>query len=144
VTNLQPDGNSWKLCLIGGCAITDGICFNCGARASLAGGVVPAGDEQKSSVLQYPEVDVFAGRMRAEMIANAHKGDNWRGMTPRQAWGEISWHLGKLTVAIKTEDVSAIRELTADIANGAMMLDQIVCIFDKPAPVVIKRSQLHD
>lgn len=89
--------------------------------------------EGEPSEAQYPEVDAFAARMRAEMIANSHKGDNWRGMMPRQAWGEISWHLGKLTAALKAEDVPAIRELAADIANGAMMLDQIVSIYDARA-----------
>lgn len=33
-TMLRPEGNSWKLCLIGGCAIRDGRCFNCGATAA--------------------------------------------------------------------------------------------------------------
>jgi len=81
----------------------------------------------------YPEVDAFAERMRAEMVANAHKGDHWRNMLPRQAWGEIAWHLGKLTAALKAEDVPAIRELAADIANGALMLDAIVSAYDHPA-----------
>lgn len=27
---LKPEGNSWRLCLIGGCAYEDGRCFNCG------------------------------------------------------------------------------------------------------------------
>ena len=30
--NLKPEGNSWRLCLIGGCAFEDGLCFNCGAE----------------------------------------------------------------------------------------------------------------
>lgn len=92
----------------------------------------PCTAEELPSV-QYPEIGEFAERMRAEMISNAHKGDNWRNMTARQAWGEISWHLGKLTAALKAEDVPAIRELAADIANGAMMLDQIVSVYDAPA-----------
>ena len=29
---LKPEGNSWRLCLIGGCAFEDGHCFNCGAE----------------------------------------------------------------------------------------------------------------
>lgn len=34
MSDLQPEGNSWKLCLIGGCAMCDGRCFNCGAIES--------------------------------------------------------------------------------------------------------------
>lgn len=29
---MQPEGNSWKLCLIGGHAFNNGRCFNCGAE----------------------------------------------------------------------------------------------------------------
>ena len=93
-------------------------------------------------VRQFPEVDDFAERMRAEMVANAHKGDNWRSMTPRQAWGEISWHLGKLTAALKAEDVPAIRELAADIANGAMMLDHIVSAYDARAAITGQEGEV--
>lgn len=31
MSELHPEGNSWKLCLIGGHAMHDGRCFNCGA-----------------------------------------------------------------------------------------------------------------
>ena len=77
---------------------------------------------------QYPEVDRFAKRMRAELSANSHKGNqgSWLRMSLKEAWIEISWHLGKLTAAMKAEDVSACRELAADIANGAMMFDDII------------------
>ncbi|UAJ79973.1 hypothetical protein IT072_02525 [Leifsonia sp. ZF2019] len=47
-------------------------------------------------------------------------------MSLRTAWQEISWHAAKLAAAIKAEDVGLIHELTADVANGAMMLDDIV------------------
>lgn len=80
--------------------------------------------------LQYPEVDAFADRMRAELWSNRHKGDHagWRSMTLRQAWGEISWHVAKMAGALKAEDVELIRELAADVANGAMMLDDILLV----------------
>jgi hypothetical protein len=78
----------------------------------------------------YPEVDAFAERMRAELWANRRKGDHagWRSMTLRQAWSEISWHVGKMAGALKAEDVSLIRELAADVANGALMLDDIILV----------------
>ena len=78
----------------------------------------------------YPEVDAFAKRMRAELWANRHKGDHagWCSMTLRQAWGEIAWHVGKLAGALKAEDVRQMRELAADIANGALMLDDIILV----------------
>lgn len=80
--------------------------------------------------LTYPEVDAFADRMRAELWSNRHKGDHagWRSMTLRQAWGEISWHVAKMAGALKAEDVPTIRELAADVANGAMMLDDILLV----------------
>lgn len=92
--------------------------------------LLDAGPEPQGepSDAQYPEVDVFAERMRAELVANAHKGDHWQNMTVREAWGEISWHVGKLTGAIKASDAAAIRELAADIANGALMLDQTIAV----------------
>lgn len=89
------------------------------------GHIEPQGEPSDA---QYAEVDAFAERMRAELVANAHKGDHWQNMTVREAWGEISWHVGKLTGAIKAGDVAAIRELAADIANGALMLDQIIAV----------------
>lgn len=78
----------------------------------------------------YPEVEPFVEQMLKELWANRTKGDQagWQTMSQRQAWSEIAWHLGKLTVAIKEGDVPLIRELCADIANGAMMLDDIVLI----------------
>jgi hypothetical protein len=78
----------------------------------------------------YPEVEAFARRMRRELWMNRHKGDHagWRLMTLRQAWGEISWHVGKLAGALKAENFGSVRELAADIANGAMMLDDILLI----------------
>lgn len=78
----------------------------------------------------YPEVEAFAEQMRKELWSNRHKGDHagWRSMTLRQAWGEISWHVAKLAGALKAEDVAQIRELAADVANGAMMLDDILLV----------------
>lgn len=81
---------------------------------------------------RYPQVDVFRERMLRELWANRGKGDraSWRTMSLRTAWQEISWHAAKLAGAIKAEDIELIHELTADVANGAMMLDDIVRSYD--------------
>lgn len=77
---------------------------------------------------QYPEVMPFVDQMLAELWDNRGKGDQagWRSMTLRQAWSEISWHVAKLAAAVRDEDAALMRELTADVANGAMMLFDIV------------------
>ncbi|MBN9141075.1 hypothetical protein [uncultured Microbacterium sp.] len=77
---------------------------------------------------RYPEVAPFVASMYAELEANAHKGDQagWRLMTLRQAWQEISWHTAKLAVAIKGNDDERMREYAADVANGCMMLVDIL------------------
>ena len=77
---------------------------------------------------RYPEVAPFVESMYEELAANAGKGDQagWRSMTTRQAWQEISWHTAKLAVAIRDEDEALIRELAADVANGCMMLVDII------------------
>lgn len=87
----------------------------------------PTDDELRAL---YPEVEAFAKRMRAELWSNRHKGDHagWRSMSLRQAWGEISWHVAKLAGALKAEDVRLMRELAADVANGALMLDDIILV----------------
>lgn len=76
----------------------------------------------------YPEVAPFVQSMYAELFANRGKGDQagWRKMSLREAWYEISWHSAKLAVAIKEKDESLIRELSADVANGCMMLVDIL------------------
>lgn len=76
----------------------------------------------------YPEVEPFVQTMYTELVANQHKGDQagWRKMSIREAWGEISWHVGKLVNAIRTDDNILMREHAADIANGAMMFVDIL------------------
>jgi hypothetical protein len=77
---------------------------------------------------RYPEVERFVESMYRELEANAHKGDQagWLTMTLRQAWQEISWHAAKLAVAIKSNDETLAREYAADVANGCMMLVDIL------------------
>ena len=93
----------------------------------LFGKMMPTDDELKKL---YPEVEAFAVQMRKELWNNRHKGDqaSWRTMEVRQAWGEIAWHVGKLTAAIREGDAAKVHELAADIANGALMLDDIVTL----------------
>lgn len=77
---------------------------------------------------RYPEVAPFVRAMYAELWANAGKGDQagWRLMSLREAWGEIAWHNAKMATAIKSTDWPLVRELAADVANGAMMLTDIL------------------
>lgn len=76
----------------------------------------------------YPEVEEFAKQMRRELWSNRAKGDRegWLQMGLRECWGEIQWHSAKLAVAIKYGDADKIREYAADVANMAMMLDDIL------------------
>ncbi len=85
--------------------------------------------------LRYPEVAPFVASMYAELEANSGKGDQagWRTMTLRQAWYEISWHAAKLAVAIRDDNEPLMRELAADVANGSMMLVDILNQREKPA-----------
>lgn len=77
---------------------------------------------------KYPEVMPFVEQMYKELWDNRSKGDQpaWRQMTLNNAWNEISWHNAKLAVAIRDKDPDLIRELAADVANGAMMLTDIL------------------
>lgn len=83
---------------------------------------------------RYPEVEPFTRRMLDELWANRDKGDQpaWRAMSIREAWGEISWHHAKLAGAIKAQDAALVRELCADVANGAMMLADILDQMESP------------
>lgn len=117
----------------------DGFCPLCGhllgEHTALGCGVMACGCREREVIptleylqARYPEVDAFARRMLAELWANRYKGDHegWRAMSLREAWAEIAWHHAKLAVAIKDRDAGLVRELTADVANGAMMLADIL------------------
>lgn len=78
--------------------------------------------------LRYPEVNRFVVGMLLELWANRGKGDQpgWRKMSVKEAWQEIAWHNAKMATAIKEQNWALVRELAADVANGAMMLDDII------------------
>jgi hypothetical protein len=69
----------------------------------------------------------FLSMMRAELHANAGKGDRpgWLAMDVKTALLEIFYHIGKLQKAAKKGDRDGIREYSADVANMSMMLADI-------------------
>ena len=82
-----------------------------------------AGESRETA--KYDDVLIpFVALMRAELHANAAKGDRpgWLTMTPDRGLLEIYWHTAKLSVAVRDGKAEAIREHAADVANMAMML----------------------
>lgn len=81
-------------------------------------------------------VDKFSDAMLKELIANDDKGgrndekEGWLTMTDKENVSEIYYHTGKLQAALKAGDLNLIKELSADIANGALM------VYDKYSPLI--------
>jgi len=75
----------------------------------------------------------FLAMMRAELHANAGKGDRpgWLAMDRKTALLEIFYHLGKLQKAVKNGDQPGIGEYAADVANMSMMLADVCDCLDK-------------
>lgn len=96
----------------------------CAAQAQppVAVAAVPAAPQKYDDVLL-----PFLAMMRAELHANAGKGDRpgWLQMDVPTALLELFYHMGKLQKAAKKGDVGGVREYTADVANMAMMLADI-------------------
>lgn len=69
----------------------------------------------------------FLALMRAELHANAHKGDRpgWLSMDRKTAMLEVFYHMGKLHQAVHRDEEAAIREYAADVANMCMMLTDV-------------------
>lgn len=88
----------------------------------LAVAAVPAAPQKYDDVLL-----PFLAMMRAELHANAGKGDRagWLQMDVPTALLELFYHMGKLQKAAKKGDAGGVREYTADVANMAMMLADI-------------------
>lgn len=82
----------------------------------------------------YPEVEQFAMKMREQLWLNRHKGDQsaWQQMTLRESWSEIAWHEGKLAGALKLDDEPLMHELAVDVANMAMMFEDILNVGEVP------------
>lgn len=79
-------------------------------------------------------VDNFAKAMKKELLANYDKGDRepphgWLGMDDKTQLNELYYHVGKLQAALKAKNVELIKELSADVANGALM------VYDRYAPL---------
>ena len=66
----------------------------------------------------------FVSLMERELYANSTKGDRpgWQAMSRAEALLEVYYHLGKLQKAVKNNDLPAIEEHSADVANMAMMV----------------------
>ncbi|WP_443190963.1 hypothetical protein [Pseudomonas indica] len=77
----------------------------------------------------------FLAMMRAELHANAGKGDRpgWLQMDVKDALLEIFYHMGKLQKAAKKGDIGGIREYSADVANMAMMLADVCGVLPEQA-----------
>lgn len=84
----------------------------------------------------------FLALMRAELHANAHKGDRpgWLGMGRNTAILEIFYHMGKLHQAVHRYDAPCIKEYAADVANMCMMLLDVCACLDATAALNNKPS----
>ena len=77
----------------------------------------------------------FLSIMRAELHANAHKGDRpgWLQMDRKTAILEVFYHMGKLHQAVHCNETAAIKEYAADVANMCMMLLDVCACLDATA-----------
>lgn len=75
----------------------------------------------------------FLSLMRAELHANAHKGDRsgWLKMDGKTAILEVFYHMGKLHQAVHRGESAAIKEYAADVANMCMMLLDVCDCLDE-------------
>ncbi|MCM8743582.1 hypothetical protein [Pseudomonas koreensis] len=92
---------------------------------------------------KYDEVLLpFLSLMRAELHANAHKGDRpgWLQMDRNTAVLEVFYHLGKLHQAVHRDESAAIKEHAADVANMCMMLLDVCACLDATAALNNKPS----
>lgn len=84
----------------------------------------------------------FLSLMRAELHANAHKGDRpgWLQMDRKTAVLEVFYHLGKLHQAVHRDEAAAIKEYAADVANMCMMLVDVCACLDATAALNKERK----
>lgn len=76
------------------------------------------------SVRGETEITAFADSMRAEMVANDHKG-GWDKTTVPEMLKDLLYHVAKLAVAVERDHKQAIHEYAADVGNCSMMLADI-------------------
>ena len=91
----------------------------------------------------------FVAMMRAELHANANKGDRpgWLQMDSKTAILEVFYHMGKLHQAVHRGDAEAIKEYAADVANMCMMLVDVCGLLptdEQPAPVSVLPADWQD
>ena len=82
--------------------------------------------------------------MIKELAANHDKGDRdgdkgWIHLDKKVLLSEIYYHTGKLQAALMSGDIELIKEHTADIANGALMICDKFCNL-KPTNESIKTN----
>lgn len=76
---------------------------------------------------KWPKVDRFAKEMKRELEANVpEKGRTWDGCSTETMMQEVEYHVEKLRSALGDGDKEKIREHSADVANNAMMLADLV------------------
>lgn len=77
----------------------------------------------------------LGNQMRAEMDANAYKGDDWREHDLEQHEQELVYHALKLIYSARSGDKAGVLEHAADTANCAGMLADALGVFaDAPKP----------
>ena len=75
----------------------------------------------------------FAALMTRELEANAHKGD-WTKWKPGQtaAMRELTYHVGKLDLALRAGDHRAVLEFCGDVGNLTMKIAELFGSADTP------------
>ena len=111
------------------CGSVGGYC-KCRAEEAQAGESSRASVHPPLSPLQgdYAEVlKPFLALMEKELHANAEKGGRkeWRSLSPAFVMLEIYYHAAKLQQAVKDDDLSGVKEYSADVANMAMMMADV-------------------
>lgn len=86
----------------------------------------------RSVMLPRAEVNTFAQLMERELRENDHRG-GWGEASPQQlmnmVWGDVQ----KLDSALERGDLVKAREQAADVANGCMMLLDVLGLLLPPA-----------
>lgn len=76
----------------------------------------------RSHYLFADKVRRFSQMMMGEFRSNEHKGVSYQSLSPEQSFAEILKHMSKLYRAMKANNVRAIGEHAADVANCALLV----------------------